>query len=518
MQSNYNKDMYRQMEELFSKVESLTAMVERMTAEKKADKKRIRELENTVKKLTVKTERQESELQKKDEELLRLKKEVAELTKNNAILQEEVTRLKSEKNNNSSNSSNPPSKDQKSTKKANEYNSRTKTGRKRGGQTGHKGTTLTKEKAEELIASGSCKHTIKEHGEKSNGAYTTKYELDITVEAEVIEHRIYGNSGAQTLPDSEAFYGARVKALVAMLYSVGAVSVKRIQDIISSITDGILDLSSGAIYGFFKKLAEQAKESLKKIETHIMDGTVAYTDATVITVDGKQAYIRNVSNQDAVRYYAMSKKDLKTLGDIHLLARFAGTLVHDHETSLYHFGIEHGECNVHLIRYLLKNTEDCSTTWSGKLTELLYEMKKRRDELVENSGETQLPESEYDQFFHRYDEIIAEGRRENQATKPKWAKQEENALLNRLEKYKTNHLLFLRNFEVAFSNNMSERDLRKCKNRQKLIGGFRSTDGATLFADILSLVETAKRQKKNVFDTILGIFRSCAPAFDFSMG
>ena len=145
-------------------------------------------------------------------------------------------------------------------------------------------------------------------------------------------------------------------------------------------------------------------------------------------------------------------------------------------------------------------------------------MKKRRDELVENSGETQLPESEYDLFFHRYDEIIAEGRKENQTTKPKWAKREENTLLNRLEKYKGNHLLFLKNFDVAFSNNISERDLRKCKNRQKLIGGFRSTDGATLFADILSVVETAKRLKKNVFDTILGLFRSSVPAFDFAKG
>ena len=86
------------------------------------------------------------------------------------------------------------------------------------------------------------------------------------------------------------------------------------------------------------------------------------------------------------------------------------------------------------------------------------------------------------------------------------------------EKYKGNHLLFLKNFDVAFSNNISERDLRKCKNRQKLIGGFRSTDGATLFADILSVVETAKRLKKNVFDTILGLFRSSVPAFDFAKG
>ena len=46
----------------------------------------------------------------------------------------------------------------------------------------------------------------------------------------------------------------------------------------------------------------------------------------------------------------------------------------------------------------------------------------------------------------------------------KYAKQEE-ALLNRLEKYRENHLLFIKRSEVPFDNNISERDLRKVKNR-----------------------------------------------------
>ena len=50
-----------------------------------------------------------------------------------------------------------------------------------------------------------------------------------------------------------------------------------------------------------------------------------------------------------------------------------------------------------------------------------------------------------------------------------------------LRKYKANHLLFLRNFDVPFDNNMSERDLRKCKNRQKMAGGFRTTHGKQIF-------------------------------------
>ena len=57
-------------------------------------------------------------------------------------------------------------------------------------------------------------------------------------------------------------------------------------------------------------------------------------------------------------------------------------------------------------------------------------------------------------------------------TRGRLAKKEEKALLNRLVKYKANHLLFLYDFRVHYSNNMSEKDLRMCKNRDKMAGGF----------------------------------------------
>ena len=514
MVSNYQKDMYRQMEELFAEVDKLKEQVESLTNVVK-----MLRTENTHLMEKLQTTESAFEAEKKKNAVLTAKDEELEaknalLSEENTRLKEEVSHLKSNANNDSSNSSNPPSSDQKGAKKANEYNSRRKTDKKKGAQQGRKGKTLTKATAEELIASGKCRHTICEHGDKRSGRYTVKYEMDIDVSVVVIEHRIYDSSAAPAMPDSEVFYGNKVKALTGMLYTVGAVSVERMKELLSSITDGILNLSAGALYGFCRKLSMRAKSTLAPLENHLLNQKSVYTDATHVSVDGKQAYVRNISCPDAVRYYAMQKKDLPALREIGLLNRYAGTLVHDHETTLYHFGLRHGECNVHLLRYLLKNTEDCSTKWSGEMTELLYEMKRRREGLIAE-GKTQFSEEELREFYEKYDGIIAKGIVENETTQPKWAKKEEKALLNRLEKYKENHLLFLRDFDVGFSNNMSERDLRKCKNRQKLTGGFRNHEGLTMFADLLSIVETAKRRKMCVFHTLLAVLNSGAPAIAF---
>ena len=87
----------------------------------------------------------------------------------------------------------------------------------------------------------------------------------------------------------------------------------------------------------------------------------------------------------------------------------------------------------------------------------------------------------------------------------KYAKQEE-ALLNRLEKYRENHLLLIKRSEVPFDNNISERDLRKVKNRQKMAGGFRKKQGKEMYCRILSIVETLKRRKMNLMENIKQIF------------
>lgn len=150
--------------------------------------------------------------------------------------------------------------------------------------------------------------------------------------------------------------------------------------------------------------------------------------------------------------------------------------MHDHETALYHFGRDHGECNVHIIRYLRKNTDDTGNSWSGRMSSLLCGMNRERKELIGQEIHA-FPVEEVTAFEKSYQELITRGREENKKTRHRYAQKEEKTLLNRMEKYRHNHLLFLHDFAVPFDDNMSERDLRKGRTVKRWLAGFEKKAG-----------------------------------------
>ena len=164
---------------------------------------------------------------------------------------------------------------------------------------------------------------------------------------------------------------------------------------------------------------------------------------------------------------------------------------------MYHFGTGHGECNAHILRYLKKNTEDSENGWSDELSELFRRMNKESKERLTKGSWFDVPK--INRYEREYDRITKKGHNENKKTKSQYAKAGEAALLNRLEKYKANHLLFIHDNRVPFDNNMSERDLKKCKNRQKMLGGFRTKAAQERYCKILSVIETCKHRGGNVF-------------------
>ena len=426
-------------------------------------------------------------------------------------LERENERLRRQLNNNSQNSSMPSSTDQKSSKAANAYNSREKSAKNKGAQKGHVGKTVTKEQVEALIKSGKVKHEIIEVGSKcqGQGRYVSKYVLDMEITTTVKEIRFYETAnGKFDIPaayHSDVTYGPLVKALSVLLYSEGVVSNDRIQMIVTALTDNTLPVSTGSIYNFCKQAAKLGANELSNIEKDVLASEVVNTDGTNVLTDGKQTYIRNCSTAEVCLYEYFTSKSRDSLRESAILPKFENTFVHDHETVIYNFGRIHGECNAHILRYLKKNMEETHNPWSEKMAEVLCVANELKREAIALSKRG-FSQEEIDYLVGEYDSAIREGWKQNAGTKGFTASKEERNLLRRLEKYRDNHLLFLKNFRVPFTNNMSERDLRKCKNRQKIAGGFRTEDGGKMYCKILSLIETWKRKGLSLLYKLKSLF------------
>ena len=80
------------------------------------------------------------------------------------------------------------------------------------------------------------------------------------------------------------------------------------------------------------------------------------------------------------------------------------------------------------------------------------------------------------------------------------------ALIDRLRTYKGEVCRFADNPIVPFTNNQAERDLRMVRMKSKVIGTFRSEDGAKDFLLLKSLTSTAAKVGFTAFDALFSLF------------
>lgn len=328
MGSNYQKDLYKQLMEVMAKVDSLES-------EQKQNKKEIQHLTSEITSLRKENAALREEVSSLKQENAVLTEKCAKLEKEKILLRNDNERMKRILNNDSTNSSIPPSKDE-DTKSVNTYNSRKPTSRKSGAQKGHKGVCLSKADVEEKIKKGLYKHRIEEIGIPGR-PYITRYRLDLEVETMATEIRIYADeAGKYQVPlelKGDVTYGRGIKAIAAFLYSEGVVANDRICTFLNSISGGSLDISEGSIYHFCRDFSVRCREACNIIENALLNASEICTDATTVSTNGKQTYIRNFSTEKCVLYCGSAKKDLNTLCGLPVLGRYTGILTHDHETA-----------------------------------------------------------------------------------------------------------------------------------------------------------------------------------------
>ena len=492
MGGNYAKDMFKQLENALLKIDELNNKVDRIEAE------------TANKYLQI--------IYEKEQEIARLRAENAELKDRIAKLEAEIDRLRKQLNNNSSNSSLPPSNDNKPNR-TKIFNSREKSGNKSGGQKNHIGYCLKKEEIQRKIEDGTLTHKVVEYGNpQANRRYVSKYVVDIKVDTVATEHRFYADdNGKIHIPEeyrADVQYGDELKTLTTILISQGIVASNRVVELIGEMSANAIKISEGSIYNWLSEFDKKVKPVIDGIKHRVLNAPVIHVDETGSRCEKKNMYFRNYSDEDHVLYTFNATKGKSAIEEDGVLPVYIGTLVHDHNTVNYNYGTRNAECNVHVIRYLKANYENTRNMWSCDMIEFLTGL-NRTKKLAMAYGMSEFSAEDIEKHRKCYDEILCTGLANVDDTKSRIYKKDEKTLLNRLKKYKDNHLLFAVDFAVPFDNNMSERDLRTVKTKTKVSGCFRSIEGGKRFANLMSIVKTAIKQNRSPYKSVKAVFATC---------
>jgi transposase len=486
---------------------------EEETADLRIEIKRLRELCSMLQKYIVKSDGERELLINEKTEFLKTIKQLEDKISHQTDL---ILALQSRLSKNSSNSSKPPSTD--GLKKV-IHNNRTASGKKPGGQNGHKGNGLTiNEKLKKKLDSGEVKVEVVEHGNLST-QYTVKYELDIRMSVVVKEHRFYNGEVIPKNLQNPVNYGTDLKALCVYLSTEGLVSAQRVSEFVGTMTEDVLTPSKATILAFQNEVSEHLDCEIEEIIEDVLNTPVLSVDETPLkcterpTKDGKSmdtakgttfnVCVRTHSTKDTVLLTLNPHKNDDGVKADDILTRYAGILVHDHDIKYFKYGTDdQGECNAHIGRYLKELYELTKHEWPMKMGTLLIDILRHKEkDIANNIGSMNV--DDFQGYSNNYDEILQLAKNEVEALDPKSTlRRKEENLMERLGKYKYNHLLFASDYSVPFSNNQAERDFRWIKTHQKVSGCHRSYQGARAMVRLMSFTRTLKKRGIQIYDAL----------------
>lgn len=428
-------------------------------------------------------------------------------------------------NMNSSNSSMPPSSD--GYRKPSPKSLRVRTGRKRGGQPGHRGRNIIIPHEPDVLVDhypegcqtcpdfGRCKGCGRfECGERRNV-------LDLEIRVVVTEHRLLRaacprRSGKVSgeFPDgvkAYAQYGDSFAVAAGVLDTFGYISDKRSADILGAATG--MSVSPATIVSLTSRCAEKVAPALRDIRRRLRSERVTHHDETGVRVDGKLHWVHSTSTPECTIQTIQEKRGLEGM-DLHGAApKPGGISVHDCWAPYFQYEGGHAICCAHLLRELTAVEENAPDhRWPALFKEHLLLMKSLAD-AVRARGRAGVSESSLKYCSGRYDEImfIAVGEcpappNNHPGVQGRRKLGKERSLIERLIALKDSVCLFLHDLEVPFDNNQAERDVRYVKVKAKVSGGFRSLEKAQEFLDVRSYLGTAAKNGIGSVDALRRAF------------
>ncbi|KIP61803.1 transposase [Prevotella pectinovora] len=430
------------------------------------------------------------QLRKKNEEIAELKK----------LLSKYETPDK-----NSGNSSMPPGKE----RMKDEIVRRTKTlrkpsGKKPGGQEGHKGHKLScVDTPDEVIDDvpdycTNCGETLAD-AERILDYVTQKVSIpELKPVVKEIRHYVMvcKNCGERirTAPrhrSNDVVYDASVKSLVVYLSVVQFLPYGRIANFLHDVLG--LSPSEGSLVNWVNEAKRNAQPIVDKIKEYIMSSNVVGFDESGCYCNKRLDWAWIAQTVYYTLLFRANGRGSKELTD-----RFGDSLermttVTDRHSAYFalHF-LNHQVCLAHLLRELQYLSElNTSQKWSEQVANLFREAIHKR-----NTNPTDIISKA--SWLDKLDCLL-------KLNVSKFGKKFDTFKIG-LIKCRDYIFNFLEDPVIPPDNNASERGIRKLKIKLKNSCTFRSDFGADAFLELHSVVETAKKHNQTPFNAIQALF------------
>ena len=461
-------------------------------------------------------------------ELQQLRALVAEQAKRIEQLRQRIAELEARLAKDSHNSSKPPSSDPPF-RKPPPRSQRTASGRKPGGQKGHKGATRALVDApnhlvvmglEGACTCGRCRSQI-----NAELLPERRQVIELVIHREVTEYRVVAGTCAcgrmhrSDFPEeisAPVQYGPGVCAFAVYMTQYQLLPFERTATVLDELAG--IAISPGSLYSAVATASARVQAPVAAIREALVAAPLAHADETGVRVGGALQWLHVLCTASLTAYFPHPKRGGEAIEACGLLTRFAGVLVHDHWKPYASLTCQHAYCNAHHLRELIAIAESIPSQrpWAEDMIALLCEANALSIE-ARAAGFAALPGPMVLDIQTRFEAILDVAKARNPAREPEPGSHRRvrqspaHNLVKRLSEKRDAVLRFLTDLHVPFDNNQAERDVRMPKLKQKVSGCFRSDQGFAHFADIRSYLSTLRKQSADIFQSLVLTFQGSPP-------
>ena len=265
----------------------------------------------------------------------------------------------------------------------------------------------------------------------------------------------------------------------------------RVQRVLKDICG--LTISSGAVVNMAQRAQGAVEQAAEDIRTQIRGAAVVGSDETSARVDGVTYWQWVFQTPEWVYNVIQATRSAQVIADVMDAAQPQVWVSDLFSSQLLNPATDYQICLAHQVRDLQYAIDMQQCQWAEDVQNLLHKsmaLNQQRASYAPHAFEKEVRdcESQLDQLLEVYPNN-SDGER----------------LRHRFVKHRQAILLFLHRDDVPPTNNASEQALRNSVIYRKVTGGFRSDWGAQLYANVISILETARRQGRDIFQTLVDI-------------